>query len=37
VEQEGFSLEFFPARFALRRAVDAMVVLNRTTPIELIE
>jgi hypothetical protein len=37
VEQEGFSLEFFPARFALRRAVDAMVVLNRTTPIKLIQ
>jgi hypothetical protein len=37
VEQDGFSLEFWPARFALRRAVDAMVVLNRTTPIELIE
>jgi hypothetical protein len=37
VEQEGFSLEFWPARFALRRAVDAMVVLNRSTPIKLIQ
>jgi hypothetical protein len=37
VEQEGFSLEFRPARFALRRAVDAMVVLNQTTPIKRIQ
>jgi hypothetical protein len=37
VEQDGFSLEFWPAKFALRRAVDAMVVLNRTTPIKLIQ
>jgi hypothetical protein len=37
VEQDGFSLEFWPARFAMRRAVDAMVVLNRTTPIKLIQ
>jgi hypothetical protein len=37
VEQEGFSLQFRPARFALRRAVDAMVVLNRTTPIRRIQ
>lgn len=36
VEQEGFELEFWPSRFPLRRAVDAMVVLNRTTPITLI-
>jgi hypothetical protein len=33
VEQEGFALEFWPSRFALRKAVDAMVILNRTTPI----
>jgi len=33
VEQEGFQLEFWPSRFALRQAVDAMVVLNRSTPI----
>lgn len=37
VDQDGFSLEFWPARFALRNAVDAMVVLNRTTPIKLIQ
>ncbi|HEX6434160.1 MAG TPA: hypothetical protein VFZ87_07945 [Gemmatimonadales bacterium] len=37
VDQDGFSLDFWPARFALRRAVDAMVVLNRTTPIRLIQ
>ena len=36
VEQEGFQLEFWPSRFALRTAVDAMVVLNHTTPITLI-
>ena len=36
VEQEGFKLEFWPFRFALRSAVDAMVVLKRTTPITLI-
>ena len=33
VEQEGFRLEFWPSKFALRSAVDAMVILNRTTPI----
>jgi hypothetical protein len=33
VDQEGFRLEFWPSRFALRRAVDAMLILNRTTPI----
>jgi hypothetical protein len=33
VEQDGFSLEFLPARFALRHAVDGMLVLNRATPI----
>jgi hypothetical protein len=37
VEQEGFLLEFRPARFALRQAVDAMVVLNRTTSISRIQ
>ena len=36
VEQEGFQLEFWPARFPLRRAVDAMVILNRTSPITLL-
>ena len=37
VHQEGFELEFWPSRFSLRRAVDAMVILNRTTPITAIE
>jgi hypothetical protein len=36
LEQGGFQLEFWPARFPLRRAVDAMVILNRTTPITLL-
>jgi hypothetical protein len=36
VEQEGFQLEFWPSRFPLRSAVDAMLILNRTTPITLI-
>jgi hypothetical protein len=33
VDQEGFTLEFWPSRFALRQAADAMLILNRTTPI----
>lgn len=33
VEQQGYNLEFWPSRFALRQAADAMLVLNRTTPI----
>jgi len=37
VDQEGFRLEFWPSRFALRRAVDAMLILNRTTPISLLQ
>jgi hypothetical protein len=36
IEQEGYRLAFWPARFALRTAVDAMIVLNRTTPITLL-
>lgn len=36
VEQEGFHLEFWPSRFALRRAVDAMLLIGRPTPITLI-
>jgi hypothetical protein len=36
MEQEGFELRFWPSRFRLRQAVDAMVVLNRTTPLTLI-
>jgi hypothetical protein len=37
VDREGFQLEFWPSRFPLRTAVDAMLVLNRTTPITLIQ
>lgn len=37
VQQEGFQLEFWPSRFPLRTAVDAMLVLNRTTPLTLIK
>jgi hypothetical protein len=37
IEQDGFELEFWPARFPLRHAVDAMLVLNRTTPITLLD
>jgi hypothetical protein len=37
VEQDGFALELWPAKFALRRAVDALMVLNRTSPIKLIQ
>lgn len=36
VEQEGYHLEFWPSRFPLRTAVDAMIVLTRArriTPI----
>jgi hypothetical protein len=36
VEQEGYELEFWPSKFPLRQAVDAILVLNRTTPITLI-
>jgi hypothetical protein len=36
VEQDGFELEFWPSRFPLRSAVDAMLVLNQTTPITLL-
>jgi hypothetical protein len=36
VEQEGFHLEFWPARFALRSAVEAMLILERPSPITLI-
>ena len=36
VEQEGYSLEFWPSRFPLRMAADAMVVLRRAHPITLL-
>lgn len=32
VQLEGYRLGFRPDRFALRQAVDAMIVLDRTTP-----
>jgi hypothetical protein len=37
VDQEGFRLEFWPSRFALRQAVDAMLILKRTTAITPVE
>ena len=36
VEQEGYSLEFWPSRFALRTAADAMIILRQTHPITLL-
>jgi hypothetical protein len=36
VEQEGYRLEFWPSRIPLRLAVDAMIILTRTTPITLL-
>lgn len=36
VEQEGYRLEFWPSRFPIRLAVDAMIVLNRARPITLL-
>jgi hypothetical protein len=36
IEQDGFQLEFWPSRFALRTAADAMLVLNHATPITLL-
>ena len=33
VEQQGYHLEFWPSRFQLRTAVDAMILRNHTTPI----
>jgi hypothetical protein len=33
VRTEGYHLGFWPDRFPLRRAVDAMIVLDRATPI----
>jgi hypothetical protein len=36
VEQEGYSLEFWPSRFALRTAVDALIILRQTHPITLL-
>jgi hypothetical protein len=36
VEQEGFHLEFWPSRFPLRLAADAMLIIERPSPITLI-
>jgi hypothetical protein len=33
IESEGYHLAFWPDRFPLRRAVDAMIVLGRASPI----
>jgi hypothetical protein len=33
VEQEGYSLEFWPSRFPIRTAADAMILLRQTHPI----
>jgi hypothetical protein len=37
VEQEGYSLEFWPSRFPLRTAADAMVLFGRPRPITLLQ
>lgn len=36
VEQEGYSLEFWPSRFPLRTAADAMILFARPRPITLL-
>jgi hypothetical protein len=36
VEEQGYHLEFWPSRFPISRAADAMLVLNRATPITLL-
>ena len=36
VETEGYRLTFLPDRFALRQAVDAMIVLRRVTPVTVV-
>lgn len=33
IREDGYALRFRPARFPIRSAADAMLVLNRTTPI----
>ncbi len=37
VEQEGYSLEFWPSRFPIRMAADAMILFSRTHPITILE
>jgi hypothetical protein len=36
VEQEGYSLEFWPSRFPLRTAADAIILFTRTHPTTLL-
>jgi hypothetical protein len=36
VDQDGFELQFWPSRFPLRKAADAMLVLTHATPITLL-
>jgi hypothetical protein len=36
VEQEGYSLEFWPSRFPVRTAADAMILFRRTHRITLL-
>jgi hypothetical protein len=36
VDQDGYSLEFWPSRFPLRTAVDAIILFPRTHPITLL-
>ena len=37
VEQEGYSLEFWPSRFPIRMAADAMILFSRTHPITILQ
>jgi hypothetical protein len=36
IEESGYRLAFRPARFPLRTAVDAVLVLNQTTPLTML-
>jgi hypothetical protein len=36
IEESGYRLAFRPARFSLRTAVDAVLVLNQTTPLTML-
>jgi hypothetical protein len=37
VEQEGYSLEFWPSRFPIRTAADAMILFPRARPVTLLQ
>jgi hypothetical protein len=37
VEQEGYSLEFWPSRFPIRTAAEAMILFSRTHPITILQ